>query len=74
MKCQLKPLDRTGYNVAFTDDQWAQLQATFPTGVCDFSKPGVGFQPNVPWLDYTNGPGGTPLPPAPSSKPGDGGP
>ena len=73
MKCQLKPLDRNDYNVAFADDQWAALQQAFPTGVCDFSKPGVGFQPNVPWLDYTKGPGGAPLPPAPTSKPGDGG-
>ena len=47
MKCQLKPLDRADYNVTFTDAQWVALQATFPTGVCDFSKPGVGFQPNV---------------------------
>jgi hypothetical protein len=38
-KCQLKPLDRAGYNVAFTDAQWARLQQIFPTGVCDFSKP-----------------------------------
>ena len=44
--------------VTFTDAQWAALQATFPTGVCDFSKPGVGFQPNVPWLTYAGGPGG----------------
>ena len=69
----LKPLARGDYAVTFTDDQWATLQATFPTGVCDFSKPGIGFQPNVPWLDYTNGAGGTPLHAAPTSKPGDGG-
>lgn len=73
MKCQLKPLDRNAYSVSFTDSQWATLQATFPTGVCDFSKPGVGFQPNVPWLDYTDGPGGRPLPAPPESTPGDGG-
>ena len=73
MKCQLKPLDRVDYNVTFTAEQWAALQATFPTGVCDFSKPGVGFQPNVPWLTYAKGAGGTPLPPPPASKPGDGG-
>ena len=41
MKCQLKPLSRSDYGVtAFTDAQWAQLQATFATGVCDYSKPG----------------------------------
>ena len=73
MKCQLKPLDAADYKVGFTPEHWAALQTAFPTGVCDFSKPGVGFQPNVPWLDYTKGPGGTPLAPAPTSKPGDGG-
>ena len=69
MKCQLKPLLRSDYNVTFTDAQWATLQATFPTGVCDFSKPGVGFQPNLPWLTYSDGPGGVPLGDAPVSLP-----
>ncbi|MET0984756.1 MAG: DUF6351 family protein [Steroidobacteraceae bacterium] len=69
MKCQLKPLDRADYNVTFTDAQWLAMQATFPTGVCDFSKPGVGFQPNAPWLTYANGPGGVPLGDAPLSMP-----
>ena len=32
LQCQLKPLDRSDYDVAFTDEQWAKLQATFPTG------------------------------------------
>jgi hypothetical protein len=72
MKCQLKPLDPADYNVTFTADQWATMQASFPAGVCDFSKPGVGFQPNVPWLSYAAGPGGQPLPAAPTSQPGDG--
>jgi hypothetical protein len=69
MKCQLKPLIRSDYNVTFTDAQWATMLATFPTGVCDFSKPGVGFQPNVAWLDYSNGPGGVPLGDPPVSLP-----
>ena len=25
---------------------------SFPTGVCDWSKPGVGQQPTIPWLTY----------------------
>jgi hypothetical protein len=74
MKCQLKPLTAADYAVTFTSEQWAALQATFPDGVCDFSKPGVGFTPTVGWLDYSGGPGGAPLPPAPVSKPGDGAP
>jgi Tannase-like family of unknown function (DUF6351) len=73
MKCQLKPLDPADYNVSFTPDQWAALQSAFPAGVCDFSKPGVGFQPTLPWLTYASGPGGRPLPDSPVSKPGDGG-
>jgi hypothetical protein len=52
-KCQLKPLRRSDYpGVTFTTAQWAQLQKTFPTGVCDFSKPGVDQRPTVPWLTY----------------------
>jgi hypothetical protein len=68
MKCQLKPLVRSDYNVTFTDAQWALLQATFPTGVCDYSKPGVSQQgPKARWLTYENGPGGEELGPAPTS-------
>jgi hypothetical protein len=73
MKCRLKPLRRTDYpGVTFTDAQWATLQATFPDGVCDFSKPGVGFRPPVPWLTYADGPGGKPLGEAPRSSPHNG--
>jgi Tannase-like family of unknown function (DUF6351) len=46
-KCQLKPLQRSDYKLTFTDAQWAELQHTFPTGVCDFSKPGVSQQPTI---------------------------
>lgn len=41
-KCQLKPINFAEYKVNFTDAQKARLKAVFPTGVCDFSKPGVG--------------------------------
>lgn len=76
-KCQLKPLDRArDYGAAtFTDAQWAQLQALFPDGVCDFSKPGVSRQPTIAWQTYEgNGAavlyGGAPLPPAPPNSGG----
>ena len=72
MKCQLKPLDSADYSVAFTSSQWARLQVTFPTGVCDFSKPGVGQVAPKPWQTFTAGPGGQPLPEPPVSIPGDG--
>jgi uncharacterized tannase-like protein DUF6351 len=52
-KCQLKPLSFADYGVAFTAAQQARLQATFPTGVCDWTKPGVDERPPLgTWLDY----------------------
>ncbi len=41
MKCQLKPINFAEYKVAFTDAQQTRMKTVFPTGVCDFSKPGV---------------------------------
>ena len=73
-KCQLKPLSRSDYpGISFTDAQWAQLQKVFPTGVCDFSKPGVDQQPTVAWLTYQDARGrviygGSPLGNPPASK------
>jgi hypothetical protein len=58
-KCQLKPLVRNNYaGVTFTDPQWARLQAVYPGGTCDYSKPDAAQTESVPWLDYTNGAGG----------------
>jgi len=71
LKCQLKPLSRSNYAVSFTDAQWARLQAVFPNGVCDWSKPSVGFTRSVPWLSFAQGPGGRSLGPAPVSRPDD---
>ena len=52
-KCQLKPLNVADYGVTFTAAQQARLAATFPTGVCDWSKPGVDERPPLgAWLDY----------------------
>jgi len=69
VKCQLKPLHRRDYKVTFTDAQWATLQQTFATGVCDWSKPGVGQdQRAIPWLTYANGPGGLSAGLVPASK------
>jgi hypothetical protein len=53
-KCQLRSLNR-GDNyglIPFTDAQWARLQALFPGGVCDFSKPGADQQRTIPWQTY----------------------
>jgi len=69
LKCRHKPLRREDYRVRFTDAQWARLQETFPDGVCDWTKPGVGEQGTVPWLTFADGPGGRPLGPPPRSVP-----
>jgi hypothetical protein len=70
VKCQLTPLDRRDYPAGtFTNAQWAALQSVFPTGVCNWEKPPAGYQPSIPWLTYQNGPGGQPLPSAPTSQP-----
>jgi Tannase-like family of unknown function (DUF6351) len=54
-KCQLKPLSRADYpGITLTPSQWTTLEKTFPSGVCDFSKPGVDQQPTTPWLTYQN--------------------
>lgn len=66
--CQLKPLARADYpaTVVFTDAQWSRLQAVFPDGVCDWSKPAIGVTPSVPWLKH-DGFGGVALGDAPKS-------
>ena len=70
LKCQLKPLVATDYTgITFSDTQLARLNAVFPGGVCDWSQPGVGQQDPVAPQTYQAGPGGVPLPPAPTSTP-----
>jgi hypothetical protein len=43
LKCQLKPVSASDYKVAPNAEQTAALRKIFPSGVCDYSKPGVGF-------------------------------
>jgi hypothetical protein len=72
LKCQLKPLERNAYNVSFTDEQWARMKSTFASGVCDYSKSGVGQQPpKAAWLSFADGPGGRPLGDPPTARRGD---
>jgi hypothetical protein len=69
-KCQLKPLNATdpdyGSN-GFTAAQWSRLSAAFSSGVCDWSKPGVG-QSDAIGLTFSGGPGGVPLPQTPVAQ------
>lgn len=70
VKCRLKPLVRSDYAPArFTDDQWTQLRRTYPSGVCDWTKSGVGQQRAIAWQTYEDGPGGRRLGAPPVSKP-----
>jgi len=69
LACRLQPLDRTSYNVTFTDAQWAEMQQTFPHGVCDWRKPGLGQGVSNAWTTFAAGPGGQPMGPPPVSVP-----
>lgn len=68
LKCQLKPLNFSDYSVTFTPAEMAELRSAFPTGVCNYQRPGVGQQPPLgTWLSYGPAPGvktrrGTPHP------------
>lgn len=42
LKCRLKRIDMADYKATFTPSQQTRLKAIFPTGVCDWTKPGVG--------------------------------
>lgn len=68
LACQRKPLRRDDYNVTFTDAQWAELRKAFPSGVCDYSRPGIGQRGAIGWLTFQDERGrvvygGTPLGP-----------
>ncbi len=66
LKCQLRPIDPADYAPAVLDaSQLARLDAAFPDGVCDWTRPGVGQQEAISPLTFAAGPGGQPLPPAP---------
>ena len=71
LDCQTMPITDFVYagkkfDEVFSADQQATLKDAFPTGVCDYSKPGKGFQDAKPWLTYQRADGsvvygGTPL-------------
>jgi hypothetical protein len=68
LKCRLRPINTADYlPVTFTAEQLNRLYATFPDGVCDWSRPGVGQQPARSPLTFAHGPGGRPLAPAPDT-------
>jgi hypothetical protein len=74
MKCHLKPMRRDDYPATFTDEQWAELQAAFPDGVCDYSRRGISQRGAISWLTYQDAHGdviygGKPMGPPPTSQP-----
>ena len=70
LKCTLKPVLFTDYTgITFTAGQQTRLNAVFSTGVCDWSKPGVGQVDPISPLTFQAGPGGVPLTAAPTSTP-----
>lgn len=53
IKCQLKPITMTDYGVVLDAAQQLRLNAIFPTGVCDWAKPGVEQQGlRGTWLSF----------------------
>jgi hypothetical protein len=75
LACELKPLRRADFHgVDFSDDQWEALEETFPTGVCDYTRPDPSFTQTVPWLTYQDADGevihgGEPMGDPPASEP-----
>ena len=53
LQCALRPLTFADYPITFTATERSQLRQAFPTGVCDYTKPGIG-QNRTPatWLTY----------------------
>ncbi len=49
LKCALKAIDPSDYTVQFSPAEMARLQSIFPSGVCDWSKPGVNHVGVLPW-------------------------
>ena len=56
VKCRMKPVDGSDYAVKFSAAELADLQAIFPEGVCDWTKPGVGQNGlRGTWLNFGQG-------------------
>ncbi len=54
-------------SIVFSGGQLARLAAAFPSGVCDWSKPGVGQTPEWQFTNFNAGPSGVPIGPEPGS-------
>jgi hypothetical protein len=56
--CETAPPEPEDYTVTFSAEQWARLEAIFPRGVCDWSRPGLGAGAEFggPWQSYGSTP------------------
>lgn len=53
LKCTLKPINPADYSQPFSAEQLESLRSTFPTGVCDYSRKGIGQQAvEATWRRY----------------------
>ena len=60
IKCHLRPVSPADYPASTTPAQLAQIRATFPSGVCDWSQQSVGASPrSQTWLSWGAGQPGT---------------
>jgi hypothetical protein len=58
LKCQLKPIDPHDYSRQLSPLELQRLRAVFPSGVCDWSRPGVNQVRVVPWASFGPAPEG----------------
>jgi hypothetical protein len=55
LKCALKPVSASDYRLMLGEKQLERLKTIFPSGVCDYSKPGVGQQTLIDvWQRFDN--------------------
>jgi hypothetical protein len=53
IKCQLRPVTASDYPGTLSAAQLSQIQQVFPSGVCDYSKPAVGWtKTSATWNSY----------------------
>ena len=50
LKCELKPVEKKDYEQPLTGAQLSTLKATFPGGVCDYSKKAAGLSAPATWF------------------------
>ena len=61
LQCVLRPFSRDDNyglgNLVWQEADWQRLEATFSTGVCDYSQKPRDWQPTVTWLRYQDAQG-----------------